>query len=182
MSTKTNKGNATSVARENVVLYAELANEYGNIRVRTSNAGVNCLVVPKGRPDGGDAWVPISIISAFLQADARSTRLILACARELASGIKGVRPSDFTNDAIRSILGKMKVKLTYVPHSAGEIYVNESTGEQGTYEKDGYNLDTKTKDFIKFGHCLINIIKGCHIEITPTIKHTSNKTKNNTTK
>ena len=145
MSTKTNKGNATSVARENVVLYAELANEYGNIRVRTSNAGVNCLVVPKGRPDGGDAWVPISIISAFLQADARSTRLILACARELASGIKGVRPSDFTNDAIRSILGKMKVKLTYVPHSAGEIYVNESTGEQGTYEKEGYNLDTKTK-------------------------------------
>lgn len=145
MSKKTTKENATSVARENVVVYAELANEYGNVRVRTSSAGVNCLVVPKGRPDGGDAWVPVSIISAFLQADARSTRLILACARELASGIKGVRPSDFTNDAIRSILGKMKVKLTYIPHNAGEVYVNETTGEQGTYEKDGYNLDTKTK-------------------------------------
>ena len=145
MSKTTAKENATSVARENVVIIAELANEYGNVRVRTSNAGVNCLIVPKGRPDGGDAWVPISIISAFLQADARSVRLILACARELASGIKGVRPSDFTNDAIRSILGKMKVKLTYVPHNAGEVYINETTGEQGTYEKDGYNLDTKTK-------------------------------------
>lgn len=143
---KTNaKENATSVARENVVVYANLANEYGNIRVRTSNACINCLIVPKGRVDGGDAWVPVSIITAFLQADARSTRLILACARELASGIKGVRPSDFTNDAIRAILGKMKVKLTYVPHFAGEVYVNETTGEQGTYEKDGYNLDTKTK-------------------------------------
>lgn len=145
MSTKTNKGNATSVAKENVVVIAELGNEYGNIRVRTSNAGVNCVVVPKGRPDGTDAWVPISIITAKLQADTKSSRLILACCRDLANGIKGVRPSDFINDALRSILGKMKVKLTYIPHSAGEIYVNESTGEQGTYEKDGYNLDTKTK-------------------------------------
>ena len=140
------KGNAASAAKENVVVIAELGNEYGNIRVRTSNAGINCVVVPKGRPDGTDAWVPVSIISAFLQADAKTNRLILACERELANGIKGVRPSDFRDDAIRSILGKMKVKLTYVPHSAGEIYVNESTGEQGTYEKDGYNLDTKSED------------------------------------
>lgn len=145
MSTKTNKGIATSVAKENVVVIAELGNEYGNIRVRTSNAGVNCVIVPKGRPDGTDAWVPVSIVTAKLQADTKSSRLILACCRDLANGIKGVRPSDFINDALRSILGKMKVKLTYVPHSAGEIYVNESTGEQGTYEKDGYNLDTKTK-------------------------------------
>ena len=145
MSTKTNKENATSVAKENVVVIAELGNEYGNIRVRTSNAGINCVVVPKGRPDGTDAWVPVSIISAFLQDDAKTNRLILACERELANGIKGVRPSDFREDVLRNILGKMKVKLTYVPHSAGEIYVNESTGEQGTYEKDGYNLDTKTK-------------------------------------
>jgi len=146
MSTKTNKGNATSVAKENVVVIAELGNEYGNIRVRTSNAGINCVVVPKGRPDGTDAWVPISIISASIQDDTKSNRLILACERELADGIKGVRPSDFRDDAVRSILGKMKVKLTYIPHSAGEIYVNESTGEQGTYEKDGYNLDTKSED------------------------------------
>lgn len=145
MSTKTNKGNATSVAKENVVVIAELGNEYGNIRVRTSNAGVNCVVVPKGRPDGTDAWVPVSIISAKLQSDAKTNRLILACEMKLADGIKGVRPKDFADNAVRSILGKMKVKLTYVPHSAGEIYVNESTGEQGTYEKDGYNLDTKTK-------------------------------------
>lgn len=143
---KTNvKENAALAARENVVVYADLANEYGNIRVRQSNAGVSCIIVPKGRPDGTDAWVPISIVCAFLQADARSTRLVLACARELASGIKGVRPSDFTDNAIRSILGKMKVKLTYVPHNAGEVYINETTGEQGTYEKDGYTLDTKTK-------------------------------------
>lgn len=145
MSTKTNKENATFVAKENVVVIANLGNEYGNIRVRTSNAGINCVVVPKGRPDGTDAWVPISIVTAKLQADTKSNRLVLACCRDLANGIKGVRPSDFLNDALRSILGKMKVKLTYVPHSAGEIYVNESTGEQGTYEKDGYNLDTKTK-------------------------------------
>ena len=146
MSTKTNKENATSVAKENVVVIANLGNEYGNIRVRTSNAGINCVVIPKGRPDGTDAWVPVSIISAFIQDDTKSNRLILACERELADGIKGVRPSDFREDAVRSILGKMKVKLTYVPHSAGEIYVNESTGEQGTYEKDGYNLDTKSED------------------------------------
>lgn len=145
MSTKTNKGNAASVAKENVVVIANLGNEYGNIRVRTSNAGINCVVIPKGRPDSTDAWVPVSIISAYLQADAKTNRLILACCRDLANGIKGVRPHDFTENAIRSILGKMKVKLTYIPHSAGEIYVNESTGEQGTYEKDGYNLDTKTK-------------------------------------
>ena len=145
MSTKTNKGNATSVAKKNVVVIAELGNEYGNIRVRTSNAGVNCVVVPKGRPDGSDAWVPVSIISAYLQADAKTNRLILACERELANGIKDVRPYDFAENVIRSILGKMKVQLTFVPHSAGEIYINESTGEQGTYEKDGYNLDTKTK-------------------------------------
>ena len=145
MSTKTNKGNATSVAKENVVVIAELGNEYGNIRVRTSNAGINCVVVPKGRPDGTDAWVPVSIISAALQDDSKSNRLILACQMKLADGVKGVRPKDFFNDAVRNILGKMKVKLTYVPHSAGEIYVNESTGEQGTYEKDGYNLDTKSK-------------------------------------
>ena len=143
---KTNvKENATSVANKNVVVIAELGNEYGNIRVRTSNAGINCVVVPKGRPDGTDAWVPVSIISAFLQADAKTNRLILACERELANGIKGVRPHDFAENAIRSILGKMKVKLTYVPHKAGEVYVNETTGEQGTYEKDGYNLDIKTK-------------------------------------
>ena len=146
MSTKANKGNATSVAKENVVVIAELGNEYGNIRVRTSNAGVNCVIVPKGRPDGTDAWVPVSIISAALQDDAKSNRLILACEMKLADGVKGVRPKDFFNDAVRNILGKMKVKLTYIPHSAGEIYVNESTGEQGTYEKDGYNLDTKSED------------------------------------
>lgn len=146
MSKSNAQGNATSVAKENVVVIAELGNEYGNIRVRTSNAGVNCVVVPKGRPDGTDAWVPVSIISAALMDDAKSNRLILACERELANGVKGVRPSDFANDAVRSILGKMKVKLTYIPHSAGEIYVNESTGEQGTYEKDGYNLDTKSED------------------------------------
>ena len=145
MSKSNAQGNAASAVKENVVVIAELGNEYGNIRVRMSNAGVNCVVVPKGRPDGTDAWVPVSIISAFLQDDAKTNRLILACERELANGIKGVRPSDFVNDAIRSILGKMKVKLTYVPHSAGEIYVNESTGEQGTYEKDGYNLDTKSE-------------------------------------
>ena len=145
MSTKTNKENATSVAKQNVVVIADLGNEYGNIRVRTSNAGVNCVVVPKGRPDGTDAWVPVSIISAKLQSDAKTNRLILACEMKLADGIKGVRPKDFADNAVRSILGKMKVKLTYVPHSAGEIYINESTGEQGTYEKDGYNLDTKTK-------------------------------------
>ncbi len=145
MSKSNAQGNATSVAKENVVVIAELGNEYGNIRVRTSNAGVNCVVVPKGRPDGTDAWVPVSIISAKLQSDAKTNRLILACEMKLADGIKGVRPKDFADNAVRSILGKMKVKLTYVPHSAGEIYVNESTGEQGTYEKDGYNLDTKTK-------------------------------------
>ena len=145
MSKSNAQGNAASAVKENVVVIAELGNEYGNIRVRTSNAGVNCVVVPKGRPDGTDAWVPVSIISAALQDDTKSNRLILACERELANGVKGVRPSDFVNDAIRSILGKMKVKLTYVPHSAGEIYVNESTGEQGTYEKDGYNLDTKSE-------------------------------------
>ena len=144
MPTKVNKGNATSVAKENVVVIANLGNEYGNIRIRTNNAGINCLVIPKARPDGVDAWVPISIITAKLQADTKSNRLILACCRDLANGIKGVRPSDFINDALRSILGKMKVKLTYVPHSAGEVYVTES-GEEGTYEKDGYNLDTKTK-------------------------------------
>ncbi len=144
MSTKTTKENATSVAKENFVVIAKLGNEYGNIRVRTSNAGINCVVVPKGRPDGTDAWVPVSIITAKLQADTKSNRLILACCRNLANGIKGVRPSDFINDALRSILGKMKVKLTYVPHSAGEVYVTDS-GEEGTYEKDGYNLDTKTK-------------------------------------
>ena len=143
---KTNaKENAASAARENVVVIADLANQFGNIRVRQSNAGGSCIIVPGGRPDGTDAWVPISIVCAFLQANARSTRLVLACARELASGIKGVRPSDFTDTAIRSILGKMKVKLTYVPHNAGEVYVNETTDEQGTYEKDGYTLDTKTK-------------------------------------
>lgn len=145
MSKSNAQGNATSVAKENVVVIADLGNEYGNIRVRTSNAGVNCVVVPKGRPDGTDAWVPVSIISAKLQSDAKTNRLILACEMKLADGIKGVRPKDFADNAVRSILGKMKVKLTYVPHSAGEIYVNESTGEQGTYEKDGYNLDTKTK-------------------------------------
>lgn len=145
MPKKTTKENATSVAKENVVVIADLGNEYGNIRVRTSNAGINCVVVPKGRPDGTDAWVPVSIISAKLQSDAKTNRLILACEMKLADGIKGVRPKDFVDNAVRSILGKMKVKLTYVPHSAGEIYVNESTGEQGTYEKDGYNLDTKTK-------------------------------------
>lgn len=145
MSKSNAQGNATSVAKENVVVIAELGNEYGNIRVRTSNAGINCVVVPKGRPDGTDAWVPVSIISAKLQSDAKTNRLILACEMKLADGIKGVRPKDFADNAVRSILGKMKVKLTYVPHSAGEIYVNESTGEQGTYEKDGYNLDTKTK-------------------------------------
>lgn len=144
MSKSNAQGNATSVAKENVVVIAELGNEYGNIRVRTSNAGVNCVVVPKGRPDGTDAWVPVSIITAKLQADTKSNRLILACCRDLANGIKGVRPSDFINDALRSILGKMKVKLTYVPHSAGEVYVTDS-GEEGTYEKDGYNIDTKTK-------------------------------------
>lgn len=146
MSKSNAQGNATSVAKENVVVIAELGNEYGNIRVRTSNAGINCVVIPKGRPDGTDAWVPLSIISAFIQDDIKSNRLILACERELADGIKGVRPSDFREDAVRSILGKMKVKLTFVPHSAGEIYVNESTGEQGTYEKDGYNLDVKSED------------------------------------
>lgn len=145
MSKSNAQGNATSVAKQNVVVIAELGNEYGNIRVRTSNAGINCVVVPKGRPDGTDAWVPVSIISAKLQSDAKTNRLILACEMKLADGIKGVRPKDFADNAVRSILGKMKVKLTYVPHSAGEIYVNESTGEQGTYEKDGYNLDTKTK-------------------------------------
>lgn len=144
MSKSNAQGKATSVAKENVVVIANLGNEYGNIRIRTSNAGVNCVIVPKGRPDGTDAWVPISIITAKLQADTKSNRLILACCRDLANGIKGVRPSDFINDALRSILGKMKVKLTYVPHSAGEVYVTES-GEEGTYEKDGYNLDTKTK-------------------------------------
>lgn len=146
MSKSNAQGNATSVAKENVVVIAELGNEYGNIRVRTSNAGINCIIVPKGRPDGTDAWVPMSIINAALMDDTKSNRLILACCRDLANGIKGVRSSDFINDAVRSILGKMKVKLTYVPHSAGEIYVNESTGEQGTYEKDGYNLDTKSED------------------------------------
>ena len=146
MSKSNAQGKAAVAAKENVVVIAELGNEYGNIRVRTSNAGINCVVVPKGRPDGTDAWVPVSIISAFIQDDTKSNRLILACERELADGIKGVRPSDFREDAVRSILGKMKVKLTYVPHSAGEIYVNESTGEQGTYEKDGYNLDTKSED------------------------------------
>ena len=144
MPTKVNKGNVASATKENVVVIAELGNEYGNIRIRTNNAGINCLVIPKARPDGVDAWVPISIITAKLQADTKSNRLILACCRDLANGIKGVRPSDFINDALRSILGKMKVKLTYVPHSAGEVYVTES-GEEGTYEKDGYNLDTKTK-------------------------------------
>ncbi len=145
MSKSNTQGNAISVAKKNVVVIANLGNEYGNIRVRTSNAGINCVVVPKGRPDGTDAWVPVSIITAKLQSDTKSNRLVLACCRDLANGIKGVRPSDFLNDAIRSILGKMKVKLTYVPHSAGEIYINESTGEQGTYDKNGYNLDTKTK-------------------------------------
>ena len=144
MPTKVNKGNVASATKENVVVIAELGNEYGNIRIRTNNAGINCLVIPKARPDGVDAWVPISIITAKLQADTKSNSLILACCRDLANGIKGVRPSDFINDALRSILGKMKVKLTYVPHSAGEVYVTES-GEEGTYEKDGYNLDTKTK-------------------------------------
>lgn len=144
MPTKVNKGNVASATKENVVVIAELGNEYGNIRIRTNNAGINCLVIPKARPDGVDAWVPVSIITAKLQADTKSNRLILACCRDLANGIKGVRPSDFINDALRSILGKMKVKLTYVPHSAGEVYVTES-GEEGTYEKDGYNLDTKTK-------------------------------------
>ena len=145
MSTKANKGNATSVAKENVVVIAELGNEYGNIRIRTNNAGINCLVVPKARPDGVDAWIPVSIISAYLQADAKTNRLILACCRDLADGIKGVRPCDFREDAVRNILGKMKAKLTYIPHSAGEVYVTDS-GEEGTYEKDGYNLDTKSED------------------------------------
>ena len=144
MSKSNAQGNATSVAKENVVVIAELGNEYGNIRIRTNNAGINCLVIPKARPDGVDAWVPVSIINAKLQDDTKSNRLIIACCRDLANGIKGVRPSDFINDALRSILGKMKVKLTYVPHSAGEVYVTDS-GEEGTYEKDGYNLDTKTK-------------------------------------
>lgn len=145
MSKSNAQGNVASATKENVVVIAELGNEYGNIRIRTNNAGINCLVIPKARPDGVDAWVPVSIISAYLQADAKTNRLILACCRDLADGIKGVRPSDFREDAVRNILGKMKAKLTYIPHSAGEVYVTDS-GEEGTYEKDGYNLDTKSED------------------------------------
>lgn len=138
------KVNAASAVEKNVVRIAEIANAYGNVRICANSAGVNCVVVPGLHPNGTDGFVPVSVISAFLQSDVRSSRLVLAVCKTLADGIKGVRPADFVNDAIRRVLAKMKIKVTYVLHQAGEVYTDEKTGETGAYTKDWYELQNET--------------------------------------
>ena len=144
MSKKTTKENAAVAVEKNVVRIAAIANAYGNVRISPDKYGTNSLVVPGFRPDDADGFVPISIIRAFLESDARSSLLVVAVCRALADGIKGVRPTDLVNDAIRRILSKMKIKGTYILHQAGEVYTDEKTGETGAYTKDWYELDTKS--------------------------------------
>lgn len=144
MSKKTTKENAAVAVEKNVVRIAAIANAYGNVRIYPDKYGTNSLVVPGFRPDDTDGFVPISIIRAFLESDVRSSMLVVAVCRTLADGIKGVRPTDFINDAIRRILAKMKIKGTYILHRAGEVYTDEKTGETGAYTKDWYELDTKS--------------------------------------
>ena len=144
MSKKTTKENAAVAVEKNIVRIAAIANAYGNVRICLDRYGTNSLVVPGLRPDDTDGFIPISIIRAFLESDVRSSRLVLAVCKALADGIKGVRPTDFVNDAIRRILAKMKIKATYILHQAGEVYTDEKTGETGAYTKDWYELDTQS--------------------------------------
>lgn len=50
--------------------------------------------------------------------------------------------------ALKDILSKMSVKVTYKFHAAGEVYTKQD-GTKGTYEKDGYRADFDTIRLIR---------------------------------
>lgn len=152
MSTQTTEVNAAVAAESNVVRIAEIGNAYGNINTYVNDNGITLVVIKGMKPDDNNEFVPLSLLKAKLMEDFVSRELIVATSTALAERINDalsedaprVRPSKCAADALRSIVGKMRIKGTYIHHKPGETYVDKATGETGAYTKDWYELDTQS--------------------------------------
>ncbi len=135
-----------STSNKTVVRIAALGNKYGNVRI-----GVNCndekvIIVDDFAPIFGQddkfntGFIPYRVIIGKLNNDIRANLLIRAIAKKLISiGGKGFSVADVLDQAVRKVMGALRVKCTYVLRAEGEVYT-KADGTDGKYKTNWYEL------------------------------------------
>lgn len=141
---------STSTSTKTVTRIATIGNKYGNVRIGTNSNNIKCIIVDSLAPIVGEedkfatGFIPYNVISGKLNSDVRANLLIRAVAKKLISiGGKGFSMADVLDQAVRKVIGALKVKCTYALRVAGEVYT-KTDGTEGAYTTDWYELLTDT--------------------------------------
>lgn len=132
-----------------VIRKAKIGNAYNNLKTYVNENKTTLVIIDGLNPDGNAEFVPIGTLKAVFYDNYLRIKLQEACVdyyvealnRRLPEEADEIRRNDVAGIIFRHLLGKMGVKAAYTHHNKGEVWVNKKTGETGSYNQDGWNID-----------------------------------------